>query len=137
MTAGSSLVSSTHGAEHDQVLAVEHADVVRHGTHDIDVVRHDQDGGVDLGVDVDQQLAQVGGTHRVQAGVRLVDEDDLRVEHQRAGQAGTLLHTAGDLAGELVLGAHQAHHLELLHDDVTDFALLLLGVLAQRKAVLS
>ena len=74
---------------------------------------------------------QVGGTDRVQTGVGLVAEDDLRVEHQRAGQAGALAHTAGDLAGELVLVAGQTDQLELLHDDVADLAFLLLRVLTQ------
>ena len=77
---------------------------------------------------------QVGGTHRVQTRVGLVAEDDLRVEHQRAGQAGALAHTAGDLAGELVLVAGQADQLELLHDDVADLAFLLLGVLTQGES---
>ncbi len=70
------------GTEHDQVLAEQHADVVGHRTGDVDVVRHDQDRGVDLSVDVDQQLGQVRGANRVQTGVGLVAEDDLRVEHQ-------------------------------------------------------
>ena len=69
-------------AEHHQVLAEQHADVVGHGPGDVDVVRDDQDRGVDLRVDVDQQLAQVRGADRVQTGVGLVAEDDLRVEHQ-------------------------------------------------------
>src|ERR1700722_5182277 len=119
--------------EHDQVLAEQHAHVVGHRAGDVDVVRDDQDRAVDLRVDVDQQLAQVRGTHRVESGVGFVAEDDLRVEHQRAGQPGALAHTAGYLAGELLLVAGEAHHVELLHDDVTDFAFLLLGVLTQRE----
>src|ERR1700744_586552 len=120
-------------AEHHQLAAEQHAHVVRHRAGDVDVVRHDQDRAVDLSVDVDQQLAQVGGTHRVQTRVGLVTENDLRVEHQRAGQAGALAHTTGDLTGELLLIPAETHHLQLLHDDVTDFAFLLLGVLAQRE----
>ena len=120
--------------EHHQVLAEQHADVVGHRAGDVDVVRDDQDRAVDLRVDVDQQLRQVGGTNRIQTRVGLVAEDDLRVEHQRAGQAGTLAHTAGDLAGELGLVAAEADQLELLHDDVTDLAFLLLGVLTQGES---
>src|SRR6202034_1950125 len=89
------------GAEHDQLAAEQHAHVVRHGAGDVDVVRHDQHGGVDLGVDVEDQLAQVGGTDGVQTRVGLVAEDDLGVHHQGAGQAGAFAHTAGDLAGGL------------------------------------
>ncbi len=61
-----------------------------------------------------EQLGDVGGAHRVEPGVRLVDEDDLRVEHQRPGQARALAHAAGDLAGELALRAGQADHVHLL-----------------------
>src|SRR5581483_9169280 len=119
--------------EHHQLAAKQHADVVRHGAGDVDVVRDDQDRGVDLGVDVDQQLAQIGGANRVQTRVGLVAQDDLGVQHQRAGQSGALAHTAGDLAGELLLVTGKTDHLQLFHDDVTDFAFLFLGVLTQRE----
>ena len=121
------------GAEHHQVLAEQHAHVVGHGAGDVDVVRDDQDRAVDLRVDVDQQLRKIGRTNGIQTRVGLVAQDDLRVEHQRAGQPGTLAHTAGDLAGELGLVPAQADQLELLHDDVADFAFLLLRVLTKRE----
>ena len=73
------------------------------------------------------------GAHRVEAGVGLVEEQDLGVEHQGPGQAGALAHAAGDLAGELVLGADEADEVHLLHDDVAHLGLGLLGVLAQRE----
>ena len=73
------------------------------------------------------------GADRVEAGVRLVDEQDLGVEHQGPGQAGALAHAAGDLTGQLVLGADEADEVHLLHDDVADLGLGLLGVLAQRE----
>src|SRR5207248_675623 len=104
-----------------------------HGPRDVDVVGDDQDGGVDLRVQVHQQLGDVRGTHRVQTGVRLVAQDDLRVQHQRPGQAGPLAHTAGDLTGQLALGAGQADHLHLLQHDAPDLRLALPGVLAQRE----
>jgi hypothetical protein len=62
--------------------------------------------------------ARASGTHRIQTGVRLVAQDDLRVQHQRAGQASTLCAnwaklTRGEcrLAGERVVDracGHQA-----------------------------
>ena len=55
----------------------------------------------DLGVQVDDQLVEVRRAHRVEARVGLVEQDDLGVEHQGAGQAGPLAHTAGDLTGQL------------------------------------
>ena len=84
---------------------VEQADVVGHRARGVDVVGDDQERRVDLGVEVDDQLVEERRTDRVEAGVGLVEEHDLGVEHQRAGQAGPLAHAAGDLAGQLVLGA--------------------------------
>jgi hypothetical protein len=95
--------------------------------------RDDQERRVDLRVQVDDQLVEVGDADRVEAGVRLVEQDDLRVQHERAGQAGALAHTAGDLAGELALGALETDHLHLLQHDATDLRLALLRVLAQRE----
>ena len=91
--------------EHRQVPAVEQADVVRDGAGGVHVVRDDQEGRLDLGVEVDDQLVEVGGADRVETRVRLVEQQDLRVEHERSGQAGALAHAAGDLTGELLLRA--------------------------------
>ena len=105
-TTGSSELSSiSRGPEHRQVPVVEQPDVVGHRARGVDVVGDDQEGRVDLGVEVDDQLVEERRAHRVEAGVGLVEEQDLGVEHQGAGQAGPLAHAAGDLAGQLVLGA--------------------------------
>src|SRR4051794_26126297 len=119
--------------EHGEVLVVEQADVVRHGAGGVDVVGHNQEGGVDLGVEVDDQLVEERGADRVEARVGLVEEHDLGVEHQRPGETGALAHPAGDLTGQLVLGAEQTGQVELLHHDLADLGLALLGVLAQRE----
>jgi hypothetical protein len=115
------------------VLVVEQADVVGHRAGGVDVVGHDQERRVDLRVQVDDQLVEERRADRVEAGVGLVEEHDLGIEHERPRQARALAHAAGDLAGQLVLGADQADQVHLLHDDVTDLGLRLLGVLAQRE----
>jgi hypothetical protein len=121
------------GAEHDELAAEQHADVVRHGPREVDVVRDDQDRGVDLRVEVDEQLGDVGRAHGVEAGVGLVDQDDLGVQHQRAGQACALAHTAGDLTGEFPLRARETDHVHLAEHDLPDFGLAFLRVLTQRE----
>ena len=67
----------------------------------------------------------------VETGVRLVEQDDLGVEHESPRQAGTLLHPTRDLARELLLGPLEPHHRQLLVDDVGDLFLTLPGVLAE------
>jgi hypothetical protein len=118
-------------AEHDQVPAEQQAEVVGHGPRGPDVVRDDEEGGVGLRVQVDDELVLVGHADRVETGVRLVEQDDLGVEHEGSGEAGALAHTAGDLAGQLSFRALETDHLHLLEDDVLDLGLALLGVLAQ------
>ncbi|KXX60222.1 hypothetical protein AZG88_38555 [Rhodococcus sp. LB1] len=65
----------------------------------------------------------LGGAHRVQTGVRLVDEDDLRIEHQSAGRPGSLRGAAGDLPGRLVLRPQRSDE---FHRDLADVGYLLL-----------
>ncbi len=119
--------------EHGEVLAVEQPDVVGHRTGGRDVVRDDQTGGAGLRVEVDDQLVEVRRTHRIETGVGLVEQQDLRVEHQRAGKAGPLAHTTGDLPRQLLLRAGEADHRHLLEDDLLDLRLALLRVLTQRE----
>jgi hypothetical protein len=121
------------GPEHDQLAQEQHADVVRDGARRADVVRDDQERGVGLRVQVDDELVGVGHAHRIQPRVGLVEQDDLGVEHQRPGEARPLAHTAGDLARQLLLGAFEADHRHLFHDDVADLAFGLAGVLTQRE----
>src|SRR5699024_4792407 len=119
--------------EHHQLLAEQHPQIVRHGTCHVDVVCDDQNGRVDLGVQVDQQLRQVRGTNRIQPGVRLVTQNDLRIQYQRTRQSRTLTHATGDFAWQLVLRPRKTRHLEFLHHDLTDLGLRFLGVLPQRE----
>ncbi len=119
--------------EGDERAAEQHADVVRQRPGECDVVGDDQDRRIQLGVDVDEQLRQIGSTYRIEPAVRFVAQDDLRVEHERTGQAGALAHAAGDLAGQLVLLAREPDHLHLLEHDPADLGLGLLRVLAQRE----
>jgi hypothetical protein len=47
------------------------------------------------------QVVERGRADRVQPGGGLVQEQQRRVERERAGQAGTLAHAAGQLRGSL------------------------------------
>ena len=113
------------------MLAGQHPDVVGDAAGGGDVVGDHDGGHAELLVEVADQLGEERGPHGVEPGVRFVEHDDLGVEHESPGQAGALTHAAGDLAGELLLGADEPDHLELLHDDVLDLLLALLRVLAQ------
>jgi hypothetical protein len=69
----------------------------------------------------------------IQPRRRLVEEQERRIERQCARDASALLHTAGDLGGEMVLEAFQAHEAELrAHDDI-DRLRVEVAPLAKRK----
>ncbi len=52
--------------------------------------------------------------HCIECGKGLIHQQDLRIVHQRTGDADTLLHAAGKLAWILVLKAVQADHMQEL-----------------------
>src|SRR3954451_12301069 len=47
-----------------------------------------------VAMDLEDQLAEQRGAHRIKAGVRLVEEHDVRLEHERPGEPGALAHPA-------------------------------------------
>ena len=84
-------------------------------------------------LDLPYQLVQQLRPDRVQAGVRLVEEQDLRLEHQRPGEAGPFAHPGRELVRHLLLGPGEADLGQPVHHDLPDLALGLPGVLAKRE----
>ena len=66
-------------------------------------------------------------------GVGLVEEHDVRVQHERAREARALAHPAGELVRHLVRGGRQAHLAESPVHDLADLVLALVRVLAKRE----
>jgi hypothetical protein len=85
-----------------------------------------------LRVDLLDQLSQEGGSDRVQAGIGLVEEHDVRIEDECACEAA-LAHAARELIGELVARSVEADLTQALQRDLGDLVLALVGVLAQRE----
>src|SRR5215472_300601 len=73
---------------------VEEDDAGRDGPGRHDVVRDDDGRGVHAHVDVGDELRDLLGGYRVEAGRRLVVHDDLGLERDRARQRHALAHTA-------------------------------------------
>ena len=55
-------------------------------------------------------VLELATDQRVEGAERLVHEQDLRIGRDCAGEADTLLHTAGELVGELVAPSGQLDH---------------------------
>src|SRR4051794_32292498 len=113
---------------HDAALP-QHCDVVRDATRGHDVVCDDYVAAAVLRVHFLNQLAEERGADRVQPRVRLVEEDDLRVEHERASKAGALAHAARQLVRHLLARAAKPDFAEAAVADLGDLVLGLVGVL--------
>ena len=61
--------------------------------------RHEYAHAGPLGSDALDQLPELPARQRIDAGRRLVEDEQVRVVDQRAAQAEFLLHAAGELAG--------------------------------------
>src|ERR1022692_943241 len=121
------------GAEVLDPAPVEDADVVGEPAHRSDVVADHHRGRVVLMTDLPYQIAEQGGAHRVQPGIGFVEQQDLRLHDQGAGEPGSLAHAAAQLVGKALLRARQTDLDEVLHDDLAYVSLALRGVLTQRE----
>src|SRR5258706_4193307 len=122
------------GADELEPALVEERDPVGDRARHDDVVRDDDRRRADAVVDVDDELPDLLGSQRVEPRRRLVVEDDLRLERDRAGERHALAHPARELRGHLALRAGQADHGELLRHGLGDLPGRLLRVLLQREA---
>ena len=86
-----------------------------------------------VAVDLEDQLAEQRGADRVEARVRLVEQDDVGLQHERPREPGTLAHPARQLVRHLLARASEPDLVQPPHDDVLDLVLALLRVLAQRE----
>ena len=76
--------------------------VVGHEKDARQLVRHDDDGDADVAAERDDELVELDRRDRVEAGGRLVEEQEIGLEHQGAGDAGALLHAARDFARQVL-----------------------------------
>ena len=132
-TSGSSLASSaSQRAVREHPAFVQQREVVADDPRARNVVGHDdQRGAAALGLD--QQVVDLLGGDRIEAGARLVDEQDRRVERHGPRQSGALLHAARQIARHLVVVPFQSDGGELLPGALADLAVGPVGVAAHRK----
>ena len=81
----------------DDLAGVHDADPVTHRPDDAEVVRDQQDRSVRLGLETAHEVENARLDGRVQAGRRLVEDEELRVRCERDGDDDPLLHPAGQL----------------------------------------
>ena len=100
----------------------------------IEIVGDHDHGQAEAALQAADQPVERRGADRIEAGGRLVQEQDLRIERERAGETGALAHAAGQLGRELVAGVvRQADQGELERGQLLEQRLRQLQALAQRR----
>ena len=111
------MLAGEHGRDRtlDDDLAVgEHCDAVANGVEAVEIVGDHQHREAERLLQCLDQRIEFARCDGIQPRCRLVEEDDLRIERERARQGRALGHSAGKLRGKFfgVFGA-EAHHAEL------------------------
>ena len=73
-----------------------------------------------MGAKLRQQAAQAGAAARVEAGRRLVEDEQLGLHGEHARDGGEALLAAGELEGREVLLCGEAHEVERVVDPARD-----------------
>jgi hypothetical protein len=97
-------------ADVDQAPAVEEADA--RGVLGLVHVRRRHDDGQAAVVQLVQHLPELAARQRIDAGGRLVEQQQIRLGDERGRQRQLLLHAAGERAGETPAKRAQADHVE-------------------------
>src|SRR4051812_49126212 len=101
----------------DDLAEVHHGHAVAHVPHDGEVVRDEHDRQPQLALEVAQQVQDLRLDRHVESGHRLVRDDQLRVERERARHPDALALAARELVREavVVLGVEPDLLHQLLH----------------------
>src|SRR6184192_1796662 len=91
------------GGDHRTAFGVEEDAVVGDREDARELMGDDHDGRAEALAQLEDQLVEPAGADRVEPSRRLVEEQHLRVERDRARQARPLLHAAADLRRVVVL----------------------------------
>lgn len=100
------------GAELDYLTVAHDRDAVAEAHGLVEVVGDEDDRLLQPLLQFEQLVLHVAADQRVERAEGLVHQQQVRVGGERAGQAHTLLHTAGQLVGPGVLQPHETRHLQ-------------------------
>src|SRR6266404_789002 len=108
-------------ARNDPLRAAIEEDAVAHDRENArQLVGDDHRRHAKAPVQREDQRVELRRAHRVETRRGLVEEEQRRVERQRARDAGTLLHAARDLRREVMLEPLEPHEPQLRADDGLD-----------------
>src|SRR5579883_1120878 len=102
-------------------LAIEQHAAAGYPEDAFELVADEDDRQPELSVELEQQVVDAVAAHRVEPRRGLVEEQERRVERHGARDRGAGLHAAGELGGQLRLGALEADDAQFRpHDDRDD-----------------
>ena len=111
----------------------QHGDAVADREQRVQIVRDEEHGQPEAGLQIADQPVELGSGDRIEAGGRLVEKQDLGIERQRPREPGPLAHSARQLRRELLGGPFgQADQRDLAGRDLVHQRLRHRTVLAQR-----
>src|ERR1035438_10812251 len=125
--AGAALGEDTPG------FPVEHDDAVGQAEDRFQLMGNDDEGRAKGLPDLPDQGVELAGGDGVKPRPWLVEENNGRVERQRAGESGPLLHAAADFRWVVVLESPETHLGQLQGGDFPDFTAGQRGVLLKRQ----
>src|SRR5699024_1458414 len=100
------------GSNLDEPPVSHHCDPVAQAHRLVEVVGDEDDGLSQSLLQVDQLLLHVAADQRVESGEGLIHQQYVGICRQGPGQPHALTHATGELGGQLVAPAVQAHHLQ-------------------------
>src|SRR6267154_1098131 len=96
-------------------------------------MRDHDDGHVKSLLEFQNQLIHSGRNNRIQPSRRLIEEKNLRVHGQRAGNCGAFFHSAAQLRGHVVFESRQADLIQFQPQNNFDGRIFQFGMLAQQQ----
>ena len=97
------------GADLGDLAEIHHHHAVRHEAHDVEIVRDEDVGQAELVLEVEQQVEHLGLDRLVERRHRLVEDQQPRLERERARDVDALALAAGNLVR---IAAGEARRLE-------------------------
>jgi hypothetical protein len=118
----------------DDLALGEHRDTVADRIERVEIVGDEEHGEAERIAEFQDELVECRRADRIEPRGGLVEEQQLGIERQRAGDAGPLLHAAGKLAREFGTGFRRqtAHHDLVRRDLVHQLLLELWKIFADR-----
>src|SRR5215210_5319580 len=117
----------------DDPALVQHQQLIANVPRTWNVVRHHDQRGSALPLQTGKQIVYLAGGNWIEPGTRLVNQEDPRIERQRARESGALLHSTREVGGHPVVLAFETDGPELLQRLCTDLTVGQLRVTPQRK----